>query len=88
MLGAKQREIMALVLRHGYDACHGRHGHGFVTATALNRFIGSLLFEVWPLDPFIFMSAPLLLALLAALACYLPARRGSRTDPMAALRCE
>jgi putative ABC transport system permease protein len=88
VLGANQREVTALVLRYGMTPVLAGMAVGLVTATALGRLIGSLLFEVRPLDPFIFVSAPFLLALLAALACYLPARRGARADPMAALRYE
>lgn len=88
VLGADQREVMALVLRHGMTPVVAGMAVGIVAATALGKLIGSLLFGVRPLDPFIFASAPLLLAMLASLACYLPARRGARVDPMVALRCE
>ncbi len=88
VLGAKQREILSLVLRHGMMPVLVGMAAGVTAATALGRVIQSLLFEVRPLDPFIFLSAPFLLAILAALACYLPARRGARADPMVALRYE
>ena len=88
VLGANQREVMSLMLRHGMTPVLAGMAMGLVAATGLSRLIGSLLFEVRALDPFIFVSAPLLLALLAALACYLPAHRGVLADPMVALRYE
>jgi len=59
---------------------------GLAAAAAAARLIESLLFEVRPLEPVVFVTAPLVVALLAALACYEPARRGARTDPIVALR--
>jgi predicted permease len=88
VLGAEQREILSLVLRCGMTPVLAGMTAGLVAATALGRLMGSLLFEVRPLDPFIFVSALILLATLATLACYLPAHRGARADPMVALRYE
>jgi putative ABC transport system permease protein len=52
----------------------------------LTRYLGTLLFQVSPLDPPTFISVSLLLVLAAVAACYVPARRATRADPIAALR--
>ena len=61
---------------------------GIVGALGLSRLMASLLFEVKPTDPEIFATVAILLALVALAACYIPARRAMRTDPMVALRDE
>jgi ABC-type lipoprotein release transport system permease subunit len=61
---------------------------GFVGALLLTRFLESLLFEVTPTDPAAFIIVATLLALVAFLACYIPARRTTRVDPVLALRYE
>jgi predicted permease len=86
VLGASQRDIASLVLRHGMRPVLVGMGIGVVAAAALARLIQSLLFEVRALNPLILTAAPLALVLVAALACYGPIRRGSRTDPVVALR--
>ncbi|MGA7235726.1 MAG: ABC transporter permease [Bryobacteraceae bacterium] len=85
-LGASQRDIASMMLRNGMRPVLAGMVLGLVAAAGTARSIESLLFEVRPLEPFVFAAAPLVLALLAALACYAPARRGSRTDPIVALR--
>ncbi|MBL8208935.1 MAG: hypothetical protein JNM09_32295, partial [Blastocatellia bacterium] len=55
---------------------------------ALSRFIRSLLFEVSSADPLTFAAVAALLLAVAALACWIPARRATKVDPMIALRCE
>jgi len=85
-LGASQRDIAFLMLRHGMRPVLGGMVIGLAAAAAAARLIESLLFEVRPLEPVVFVTAPLVVALLAALACYEPARRGARTDPIVALR--
>jgi putative ABC transport system permease protein len=61
---------------------------GLALAAILGRLIASLLFEVGALDPLTFAVAPMLLSLVAALACYLPARQAAQIDPLMALRYE
>jgi ABC-type antimicrobial peptide transport system permease subunit len=63
-------------------------GFGMLGAYALTRTIRSLLFEVAPTDSLAFAIAALLLAVVGFLACYLPARRATKVDPLAALRYE
>jgi putative ABC transport system permease protein len=59
---------------------------GLAGGALASRFLGSLLFEVEPIDPLTFGAGTVTLALVALAACYLPARRATRTDPLEALR--
>jgi len=61
---------------------------GLAGACALTRFLRSLLYEVSPNDPFTLAAVVLLLVIVALAACWLPARRASKVDPMEALRYE
>jgi ABC-type lipoprotein release transport system permease subunit len=61
---------------------------GVGASLALTRFMRSLLYAVGPNDPLTFAVIPLLFALVALAACYIPARRAMRVDPIVALRCE
>jgi ABC-type antimicrobial peptide transport system permease subunit len=85
-LGANGHDIASLVLRHGMAPVLGGMAAGLIAATSLARLITNLLFEVRPLDPTTFVAMPLVLGVFAALACYVPARRGACTDPAVALR--
>jgi putative ABC transport system permease protein len=87
-LGARRRDVFSLVLRQGMLPVVSGVVLGLVGAMALTRLIAQLLFNVSALDAATFVSTPLLLAAVALLACYLPARRASRVDPMVALRYE
>jgi ABC-type antimicrobial peptide transport system permease subunit len=61
---------------------------GIAAALGLTRLLASLLFRVQPRDPLVFMAVPVLLTAVALLACYLPARRATRINPLEALRWE
>jgi predicted permease len=85
-LGAQRFDIMLLVLRNGMALLLVGLGIGLAGAFALSRFLQSLLFEVKSTDIMTFASVPVLLAAVAFLACYLPARRATLVDPVVALR--
>lgn len=87
-LGAQRSEILRLVLSAGGKLIAVGIGIGIAGALAVTRVIASLLFGVHPRDAITFVSATLLLGLIALLACYLPARRAMGVSPIVALRYE
>ncbi len=87
-LGAQRRDVLRLVVRQGMALAFVGVALGLLGALWLTRLLESLLFRVRPTDPLIFTSVPVLLSLVALLACYLPARRATKVDPLTALRCE
>jgi putative ABC transport system permease protein len=87
-LGAPRREILRLILFEGAKLTLLGVAIGVIAALSLTRLMRGLLFEVSPIDPLTFASVALLLILVALLACYIPARRATRVDPMIALRHE
>ena len=87
-LGAQRRDVLSLVLRQGMRLASAGIALGFAFSFALTRLLRSLLFGISPTDPLTFAAIPVLLAVVAMLASYLPARRAARVDPMVALRCE
>jgi putative ABC transport system permease protein len=87
-LGAQPRDVLSLVIGQGLKLVLLGAGLGLVLALALVGLIQSLLYGVKPTDPKTFAGASLLLVAVALLACWLPARRASRVDPMEALRHE
>jgi putative ABC transport system permease protein len=85
-LGAKQIDVLKLVVGQGLKLAFLGIAIGLAGAFALTRVLSSLLYGVTPDDPFSFISASLILTLVAVLSCYLPARRATKVDPMIALR--
>jgi putative ABC transport system permease protein len=85
-LGARGSQVVAMVLRQGMRTIVIALAIGLVAAFATTRVLETQLFGVEPTDAFTFAAAPALLAVVALLACYLPARRASRVDPVVALR--
>jgi len=87
-LGAGRGNILRLVIGHGVRISLIGVLLGLGGAVALTRLMASLLYDVSATDPSTFGAVALLLLAIAILACYIPARRATRIDPMAALRCE
>ena len=87
-LGATARDVMGLVIRDGMRLAVVGVGIGIVLAFATTRLLESILYEVSPLDPVTFGLMALFLTGVGFLACAIPARRASRTDPMTAIRAE
>jgi putative ABC transport system permease protein len=87
-LGAQRREIVRLVLAGGMKPALIGIALGLAAAFALSRLVENLLFEVKTHDPLVFIASVCLLAIVAVLSIYLPARRAARLDPMSALRSE
>ena len=85
-LGARGRDILKLVIRQGLAPLLIGVAIGLAGAFALSRMLKTLLFEVSATDPVTFASIPLLLAAVALLACWIPARRATKLDPLNALR--
>ena len=87
-LGAQSRDVLLMIVKQGSVLILLGLGIGLVGAYALTRVISSLLFGVTAKDPFTFAAVSGLLAIVALLACYIPALRATKVDPMDALRCE
>lgn len=87
-LGARSSEVLKLVVGHGLMLTLVGVGIGIAGAFGLTRLLKSFLYGVTATDPLIFTSVPVLLVLVALLACYLPGRRAMKMDPLEALRNE
>ena len=87
-LGADRRDIFRLILGRGLALAATGAVIGVCGAFWLTRVMQSLLFSVSTTDPGTFVAVPALLVLVALMACYIPARRATKVDPMVALRCD
>ena len=87
-LGARARDVLFMVIKQGMSLVLVGVVLGIGGAYALTRTIQSLLFEVGPTDSLTFLLVPLLLAVVGFIACYVPARRATKVDPLVALRYE
>jgi putative ABC transport system permease protein len=87
-LGAGPRDVFSLVVTQGMSLAVCGIGIGLLAAFGLTRVLAGLLFGVTATDPATFIAAPLLLAVVAFLACLLPARRATQVNPVIALRGE
>jgi len=87
-LGAQARDVLKLILKQGVKLTLIGIGLGLLAAFALTRWMESLLFGVPPTDALTFAAIAIALLLVALVACWIPARRATKVDPMIALRCE
>jgi len=87
-LGAQSRDVLLMIVKQGSTLIVLGLVIGLFGAYALTRLIASMLFGVTAKDPITFGAVAVLLAIVALLACYVPAWRATKVDPMEALRCE
>ena len=87
-LGATQSSVVALILRHGLKLAALGLAAGLVAALGLAQLLKRVLYEISPFDALSFGAVAVVLAIIGLVACWLPARKATRVDPMAALRAE
>jgi len=88
VLGAQRGDVLRLVVGQGFRLTALGIALGLASALMLTRSLSSLLYGVGATDPATFASVPLVLAAVGLAACYIPARRAAKVDPLTALRCE
>jgi putative ABC transport system permease protein len=87
-LGALERDVLEMIVGQGAKLALAGVAIGIAAALVLTREMQSLLFDVSPFDPATLAAVAGVLCLVALVACYVPARRAARVDPMTALRHE
>jgi ABC-type antimicrobial peptide transport system permease subunit len=87
-LGAQVPEVLKMVLGEGLKLTLIGVAIGLIVAIAMAQLMKGLLYGVDPIDPLTFVGAPALLAATATIACWIPARRAAKTDPIVSLRVE
>ncbi len=87
-LGAEQRNVLRIVVGQGIGLAITGVMFGFAAAFGITRYLGSVLYNVHPGDPITLIAAAAILLFVALLACFVPARRATRVDPIVALRNE
>jgi ABC-type antimicrobial peptide transport system permease subunit len=87
-LGAAPGAVQAMILREGAAMIVTGVTLGLFLGLSLGQLLATMLYQVSPLDPVTFIAAPVVLGMVALLACYFPARRATRVNPLTALRAE
>jgi ABC-type antimicrobial peptide transport system permease subunit len=87
-LGASSVQVMRMVIGSGLQLAVVGIAVGILVALGATRSLTTLLYQVAPNDPLTFVAVPILFVAVAMAACYLPARRATRVDPIVALRYE
>jgi ABC-type antimicrobial peptide transport system permease subunit len=87
-LGAQSADVIRLFLNQGMKLTAIGVVFGLLGAVAISRLLAVVLIDLSPFDPLAFGGVAVFLSIVALLACYLPARRATKMDPMIALRCE
>jgi putative ABC transport system permease protein len=87
-LGADTRATLRMILSEGLKVTMVGIGVGLLLAIALGKLLAGYLYDIRSIDPLVIGGAPVVLALVALFACWVPARRAARVDPMIALRYE
>jgi ABC-type antimicrobial peptide transport system permease subunit len=87
-IGADRTAVLGLVVSRGLWLALGGVAVGLAISFVVARFIGSLLYQVRPIDPVTFIAVPVVLTLVALIASVVPARRAMQVDPITALRTE